>query len=145
MPDTIIFYGALEGYSAFSNFHPAPIRIGGRTYPTSEHYFQACKAETREECEAIRKAGNPAQAKRMGRKVKLRKDWESIKVKVMRVALRAKFTQHKDLKDLLLSTGDAVIHEDAPKDAVWGWMGGSGQDLLGKLLMELRDELRNEA
>lgn len=140
----ILFYGAHREYGEFSNFYPVPIRIGGKTYPSAEHYFQACKACSRKEHEAIRLTPTPGEAKRKGRGVALRTDWEEAKMGVMHSALRAKFSQHDDLKALLLSSGDRVIHEDSPSDKIWGWMGGQGQDLLGKLLMELRTELREE-
>jgi hypothetical protein len=77
-----------------------------------------------------------------GRVVQLRPDWEKVKIDVMRQGLMAKFTQHAGLRQLLLDTGDRVIHEASPNDAIWGWMGGSGQDLLGKLLVETRATIR---
>lgn len=91
--------------------------------------------------ETIRKANTPMIAARLGRdrKQKLRRDWESVKVSVMREALRAKFTQHPALRALLLSTGDAKLVEHTENDAYWGDGGdGSGRNMLGQLLMELR-------
>ena len=77
------------------------------------------------------------------RKLPLRRDWESVKEKVMLDALRAKFTQNADLKAILLGTGDAVLVEHTARDAYWGDGGdGSGKNRLGRLLMRLRDELR---
>lgn len=74
---------------------------------TSEHYFQAQKFKEEKDQEEIRKANSPMLAARMGRdrKRKLRRDWESVKVNVMREAVLAKFTQHDELRELLLSTG----------------------------------------
>ena len=86
-------------------------------------------------------------AARLGRSRKkpLRKDWESSKENVMREALRAKFTQHLDLRALLLSTGDEIIVEHTQNDDYWGDGGdGSGKNRLGILLMELREKLRTE-
>lgn len=83
-------------------------------------------------------------AARMGRdrKKKLRRDWESVKVEVMRKAIRAKFTQHDDLRAILLSTGDAKIVEHTEKDSYWGDGGdGSGKNMLGQILMEAHSEL----
>lgn len=142
MSSAILFYGQHREYPEFSNFYVAPIELHGKQYATVEHYFQACKAQTRQGHEKIRKASTAAQAKRLGREVSLRPGWESIKAEVMRQALMAKFTQHEDLQEILLATGDRVIHEASPTDPIWGWMEGSGQDLLGKLLMEVRKVCR---
>jgi len=79
------------------------------------------------------------------RKLPLRRDWESVKENIMRRALYAKFTQHPDLKKLLLSTGDAKLVEHTERDSYWGDGGdGSGKNRLGYLLMELREKLRME-
>ncbi len=76
----------------------------------------------------------------------LRADWESVKEDVMRRALRAKFTAHPELRDLLLGTGDADLVENAPGDYYWGvGKDGSGKNRLGALLVELRAALRREA
>ena len=77
------------------------------------------------------------------RKLPLRHDWESVKEQVMMDALRAKFTQHDDLKAILLGTGDATLVEHTANDSYWGDGGdGSGKNRLGHLLMQLRAELR---
>ena len=84
------------------------------------------------------------QAARMGRdrKKKLRRDWESVKVGIMRQAVRAKFTQHEDLKQLLLATGESKLVEHTENDDYWGDGGdGSGKNMLGRILMEIRKEL----
>ncbi|MFA5135310.1 MAG: NADAR family protein [Patescibacteria group bacterium] len=141
----ILFYGQHHEYTELSNFYPAVIEIAGKQYPTVEHYFQAMKAPTRGAREVIRTASTPAQAKRLGWRVELPKDWEQKKIGVMKTALLAKFTQHADLQSLLLATGDRVIHEDSPTDAVWGWLNGQGQDLLGRLLMQVRAAIRKNS
>jgi len=110
MTETIKFYSTADEYGEFSNFAGYPIRIGKKTWPTSEHYFQAMKFRDKSEQEKIRKANSPMLAARMGRDRKkrtLRKDWESAKCNVMREAVLAKFTQHEELRELLLATGDA--------------------------------------
>ena len=77
------------------------------------------------------------------RKRPLRPDWEAVKEQVMLEVLRAKFTQHEDLKAVLLGTGDAKLVEHTEKDSYWGDGGdGSGKNRLGLLLMQLREELR---
>jgi ribA/ribD-fused uncharacterized protein len=143
----IPFYRVREPYGEFSNFSPHPIKIKGRTWPTSEHYFQAQKFADNEYEEEIRRAKSPMIAARLGRSRKqpLREDWESAKETIMREALRAKFIQHPALRSLLLSTGDKSIVEHTQNDDYWGDGGdGNGQNRLGILLMELRDQLRTE-
>lgn len=76
------------------------------------------------------------------RKRKLRRDWESIKVSVMREVVRARFSQHEDLARLLLETGEARLVEHTDQDDYWGDGGdGSGKNMLGRILMEIRQEL----
>ncbi|MCM2370700.1 NADAR family protein [Aporhodopirellula aestuarii] len=147
MSDPIKFYSTGDEYGEFSNFAGYPIRIGKATWPTTEHYFQAMKFKSKADQDEIRKANSPMLAAKMGRDRKrtLRKDWESAKVNVMREALTAKFTQHEDLRKLLLGTGDAKIIEHTTNDDYWGDGGdGRGKNMLGRLLVELRDRLREE-
>lgn len=134
-----------EQYGCFSNFHEGPYEIDGKMWPTTEHYFAAMKTLDPNLQEDIRKAPTPLDAKRMGRVVPLREDWEDAKYDVMLDALRAKFGNNPKLKEVLLSTGDALIYEDSPYDKVWGTGErggvGTGQNLLGKALMQVRNEL----
>lgn len=143
---TIKFYSTKAEYGCFSNFSRHPVRLKGYTWPTSEHYYQAQKfAGTKYESE-VRKAKGPKEAASIGRDKlnPLRRDWEKIKESVMYDVLKAKFTQHDDLKETLLSTGDAELIEDSPVDWYWGCgSNGTGKNRLGKLLMKLREELRN--
>jgi len=143
----ILFYRVREPYDEFSNFSPHPIKVKGKTWPTSEHYFQAQKFAGTEYEEEIRRAKSPMMAARLGRSRKepLRKDWESAKETIMREVLHSKFTQHPALRSLLLSTGDETIVEHTENDNYWGDGGdGSGRNRLGILLMELREKLRTE-
>jgi ribA/ribD-fused uncharacterized protein len=127
----------------FSNFYPAPLLIDGVRWPTSEHYFQAQKFQGTEYEEEIRNLPTPKDAATRGRdrSLPLCKNWEDIKIGVMAKALRYKFSfeQHPELLKVLLETGDQEIVEDAPWDSYWGIGRGDGQNMLGKLLMELRD------
>ncbi len=144
LPDVIHFYSVVDVYGEFSNFAPFPLRIDGALWRTSEHYFQAQKFKERKLRERIRRAKTPGEAARMGRSRKnpLRRDWESAKLNVMRKAVRAKFEQHRDLAALLVQTDDATIIEHTPNDAYWGDGGdGSGQNWLGRILMDVRGEL----
>ena len=148
MTEAIKFYSTTDEYGEFSNFAFYPIRMGKKTWPTSEHYFQAMKFKDKSEQEEIRKAKSPMLAARMGRdrKRKLRRDWESAKVNVMREAVLAKFTQHEELQQLLLATGEAKIIEHTANDNYWGDGGdGKGRNMLGQILMNVRKKLRDGA
>jgi ribA/ribD-fused uncharacterized protein len=142
----IRFYAVTSEYGRFSNFSPHPIRLNGKTWPTSEHYFQAQKFAGTPDEEEVRLAKSPMIAARMGRSRKrpLRKDWESVKDSVMHEAVLARFTQHRDLRESLLGTGSATIVEHTTNDRYWGDGGdGSGKNRLGQILMEVREELRH--
>jgi ribA/ribD-fused uncharacterized protein len=139
MPKEIDFYSGRGKYSVFSNFHRSPFILDGERWPTVEHYFQAQKTLDITERIEIRLAPTPLDAKIMGRNCTLRPDWEDIKDDVMYKALVAKFEQSEMCRKILLESGDAIIHEDSPYDKYWG---KKGQDMLGKLLMKVRDYLR---
>ncbi|MDJ1492764.1 NADAR family protein [Cytophagaceae bacterium DM2B3-1] len=143
--EDIFFYSVSEAYGEFSNFALYPIKLKGKMWPTSEHYFQAQKFVGTPYEETIRKAISPMKAAELGRsrKVKLRRDWDSAKDNIMYEAIKAKFTQHIELAELLLETGDVRIIEHTENDFYWGDGGdGSGKNKLGKLLMKLREELK---
>jgi ribA/ribD-fused uncharacterized protein len=143
----ILFYRIREPFGEFSNFSPHTIKLNGRIWPTSEHYFQAQKFAGTDHEDAVRLAKSPMVAARMGRSRErpLRPDWETVKEEIMREVLRAKFTQHPELRSLLLSTGDAQLVEHTTNDHYWADGGdGTGKNRLGQLLMELRAELRGQ-
>ncbi len=146
--DTIRFYRVNAEYGCFSNFSPHPIRLKGKKWPTSEHYFQAQKFAGTHDEEEVRQAKSPMIAARMGRSRKrpLRKDWEAAKDSIMHEAVLAKFTQHADLRVILLTSGDSTIVEHTENDAYWGDGGdGRGKNRLGQILMQVREELRSIA
>ena len=88
---------------------------------------------------------NPSEAKRLGRRVRLRSDWEQVKYDVMLDVVRAKFNQHPDLAQKLLATGDEELVEGNDwGDTYWGVCNGRGKNMLGKILMRVRAELRGE-
>lgn len=141
----IYFYSARDLYGEFSNFSAHSVDLKGKRWPTSEHYFQAQKFVGTAHENEIRKAKSPGDAARMGRDRgrPLRKDWESVKDGVMLEVVRAKFTQHEQLKTLLLGTGDEELIEHTERDSYWADGGdGSGKNMLGKILMQVRAELR---
>ncbi|KAI9138840.1 hypothetical protein BKA69DRAFT_1089576 [Paraphysoderma sedebokerense] len=145
----IYFYRTGDRFGEFSNFYSAPIIIDSLEWPTTEHYFQAQKfTGDPNVVEIIRKLPTPGDAARTGRlrSLPLRNDWESVKEAVMKTALRAKFTQHPELRRILLETGDAKLVEHTTNDKYWADGGGEGKGLnrLGALLMELRNELRSQ-
>lgn len=146
MAEIINYYYVDEDFGEFSNFASYPIELDGKTWPTSEHYFQAQKFVGTEHEEAVRLEVSPMKAAKMGRERSrpLRADWDSVKDDIMRVAVGAKFAQHKELQKLLLSTGAATIVEHTKNDSYWGDGGdGTGQNMLGKILMEVRQRLNN--
>jgi ribA/ribD-fused uncharacterized protein len=144
--DAIRFYSTHEGpYSCFSNCYHAIFELDGLAWPTVEHYFQAQKFPGSPYVERIRLAHTPKDAKTLGRSrvVPLRTDWEQVKDDIMRRAVRRKFETHAALRALLLGTGDAVLIEDAPGDYYWGCgSAGTGKNMLGLILMEVRAALR---
>jgi ribA/ribD-fused uncharacterized protein len=147
----IEFYSVGDAFGGFSNFSPHPVRLDGKVWPTSEHYFQAQKfVGTGNEgyVEQVRRANGPMMAARLGRsrKVKIRRDWDSAKDAVMRRVVLAKFEQHDDLRELLLSTGDEKLVEATTEDEYWGrGTRGSGKNRLGQILVEVRATLRGRA
>lgn len=142
MSKPIYFYGHRGGpFSFMSNFYHSPIKINSKIYSTVEHFFQASKATTDTDHTKIRKAKGPHAAKNLGRHIKLRRDWETIKYSIMVKALIAKFTQHEYLRKKLLNTGNALIYEDSPYDKEWGWYNGNGKNLLGKALVDVRKRI----
>ncbi|MBS1796085.1 MAG: NADAR family protein [Acidobacteria bacterium] len=144
---TIKFYSKHEAYNEFSNFSPHGIEMDGLWYPTIEHYFQAQKFHDADYREKIRRAATPKDAKTLGRsrKYPLREDWEEIKDELMHEACLKKFRTHKELKKLLLATGDEELMENAPMDNYWGGgRYGTGQNKLGRILERVRALLRAE-
>jgi ribA/ribD-fused uncharacterized protein len=147
MSDDIGFMTTRGPYGCFTNFSRHSFVLKDVEWPTSEHYYQAQKfVGTRHESE-IRKQKGPGAAARAGRSRDrpLRKDWEAVKDDVMMDAIRAKFTQNPKCKEVLLSTGDARIFENSKVDYYWGvGKSGTGKNMLGKLLMKLREEFREQ-
>ncbi len=129
-------------YAFLSNFDPSPIVLDRITYPTVEHAFQAAKTDDRLERERMASLPTPGAAKRAGRKVALRPDWERVKVGIMEELVRRKFAD-PDLAGKLLATGDEeLIEGNTWNDRFWGVCRGTGRNQLGKILMRVRAELR---
>jgi hypothetical protein len=143
-----------------SNFYPAKIEHQGITYPTLEHYYVSMKVKndqqidgkyiTMIDCrELIAKMPDPAKVKQFGKIIKLRRDWDDVKLDIMLWGIREKF-KHNDLKELLLSTGDEELvegnwwHDNFFGVCTCGPCYGQGQNNLGKIIMKVRTELRQQ-
>jgi ribA/ribD-fused uncharacterized protein len=126
-------------YFFLSNFFPTKVKVGDLTFENNEAAFQSYKSKNMESFCHL----NPSEAKRKGRRVQLRPDWEEIKADVMYMVVFAKFSQNQDLRDKLINTGDAeLVEENNWGDRIWGTVSGKGKNLLGKILMKVRDELK---
>jgi ribA/ribD-fused uncharacterized protein len=136
-------------YAFLSNFYESPFIYKGITYPTAEHAFQAAKTLNPIEKRRIALAETPGQAKRLGRTCALRGDWEKIKYTIMTEIVREKFYSSSELANKLLATGDELLEEgNTWHDNIWGNCSCNkcikivGQNHLGKILMEIRKEIR---
>ena len=132
-----------DEWSFLSNFAPSPVFYDGLAYGTVEHAFQAAKTLDHDQRILIAGETTPGRAKRAGRKVTLRTDWEDIKYGVMRTLVSLKFTANPDLAVKLLATGNRHLEEGNEwRDIVWGKCDGIGRNWLGLILMEIRGEIR---
>ena len=132
-------------WSTLSNFHGRPFRWRGKIWPTAEHAFQAAKCADPAEAEAVRTAGSPGAAKRLGRRAVLRPGWNGIRIEEMRSILDAKFADPEAAAVLRSSGGADLIEGNTWGDRFWGVSGGRGENYLGRLLMEVRDRLPRDA
>lgn len=145
---TIYFYKVSDPYGCFSNFSLHPIQVEGLYWQTVEHYYQAQKfvgTENERLIQVIRDAQTPMAAAQIGRDrtLKLRFDWEQVKQQVMRQGVLTKFLTHSDIQEILLSSDEELIVEDSPTDYYWGCgQDKTGQNQLGKILMSVRQEIR---
>ncbi len=136
-----------DEFRFLSNFWSSPIEHEGKVYPTAEHLYQAMKASTDEGRELVRCSEHAGIAKKLGKTVVLVAGWEGAKDDVMRMVVRKKFTQNKNLAKKLLATGDKELQEG-------NWWGdeyfgvslknGQGLNKLGIILQEVRENIREE-
>ena len=140
----IKFYKVNDTYGIFSNFSPSAIVLTSEIWPTVEHFFQASKFLNFGTKDRIKAMESPMDAAKEGRNRDniLRDDWEQIKDTVMYKAVKAKFLQNHEMKSVLLNTGSLPIIEHTANDNYWADGGdGSGKNMLGLILMRVRDEL----
>ena len=133
-------------FDFLSNFYDAPVEYDGVLYLNNEAAFQAQKCIAREERYAFAYL-SAVKAKRKGRQMKLRDDWDRVKVGLMEEIVRSKFCQNPRLAARLLATGDALLAEGNDwHDTFWGVDSatGKGENHLGKILMRIREELKND-
>ena len=131
-------------FGFLSNFYEASIWVGGERYPSVEHAYQAAKAGDESTKKLIREARTPAVAKKLGYSCQLPFDWDAKKVDIMRDLVRKKF-ENPLLRSMLLATGDAVLIEgNTWNDRFWGVCKGVGENWLGRILIDVRSECREE-
>lgn len=129
-------------YHFLSNFADCKVTYEGLEYPSTEAAYQAAKTLDPAIRKCIQEAETADQAKKLGKKIPLRPDWEQMKLQVMEDILRLKFNQ-PTFKKSLIDTGTAeLIEGNTWKDSFWGVYKGKGENHLGKLLMKIRAELK---
>jgi ribA/ribD-fused uncharacterized protein len=149
-----------DAFGFLSHFHPSPISLDEEVWPTVEHFYQAQKSDHPDYRAAVLAAETPGIAKRLAAQpmaprrlaqkswfrkngIMPRADWHEAKLDIMRRADHAKFSQHPDLATLLLATGEAMLIEDSPSEPFWGTgPDGQGYNWAGRVIMEVRDRLR---
>jgi ribA/ribD-fused uncharacterized protein len=138
-----------DKYDFLSNFYPAKVTYEGMVYPCVENAFQAAKTFDLSERQQFTYLA-PGKAKKAGGQLDLRPDWEDVKEGIMLEIVRAKFTQDALLNRWLIKTGDQELIEGNDwHDNFWGVCecekcgGKKGKNTLGKILMRVREELKN--
>jgi len=130
-------------YRFLSNFWLVNIEYEGLTYPTVEHAYQASKTDDRQLREKIRDSKSPGAAKRLGRTIHITENWHRRRFPIMIILVRQKFLQNKSLGKALFDTkNERLIEGNNWGDEYWGVCSGRGQNNLGKILMNIREELK---
>lgn len=135
-------------YRFLSNFWPCDVKLGNIVFPSAEHGYQARKSLVPAVQVSVARLATPGEAKRYGRRIALRPDWEQVKKRTMLLVVLAKFVQHPDLAVRLAATEDTYLEEgNAWHDNFWGACGcddhtGEGLNYLGRILMMVRDIVR---
>jgi len=133
-----------SGYDFLSNFYLSTVSYESKLYPTIEHAYQAAKTIDDGIREIIKKAKTPAEAKKLGQSISVRNDWAIIKIDIMRQLVKDKFS-NPFLAHRLIETGEAQLTlNNKWNDKFWGVCRNEGENWLGRILMDVRDELRKE-
>lgn len=143
----IKFYRTKDPYGFLGNYYRARTFIYGRWWNWNEQPYQAAKTTVQSEIDAIWAAPKANESRLLGQKVTMRPDWDAVKRSVMKECCMAKFLQHSDLRKQLMDTGTEELIEDTTtsNDTYWGCgTNGDGQNMLGKILMEIRNLLKGE-
>lgn len=151
MEDKIIkFLKTTDPFGFLSNFYKCNILIDNKIWTTSEHYFQAMKFNDISIQDTIRKIDSPKNAKNASKYFQKFSShyigdsiWSTKRLEVMRFVILEKFKQNSNLRQWLINTDPYIIQEDSPKDNFWGiGKNGDGANMLGIILMETRDKLK---
>lgn len=130
-------------YRWLSNFTPCSVILDDRSYRSTEAAYQAAKTDIKE-LRVQFETMSAREAKKAGRRLSIRPDWNDIKIEIMTGLCREKFNQ-EPFKTWLLETGDQEIVEgNYWKDVFWGVYRGRGSNHLGKIIMKIRDKLKGE-
>lgn len=141
----IKFYRTRDPYGFLGNYYKARTFIYGRWWDWNEAPYQSAKTFVQAEKDEIWAAKKANDSRLLGQKVTMRSDWDQVKRQVMKECCMAKFLQHPELRKQLMETGDEELIEDSPVDWYWGCgADGTGQNVLGQVLMEIRAELKGE-
>lgn len=130
-------------FAFLSNYYPCSVEYEGLVYDSSEAAFQAQKVIDQNEKKKFCNI-TPNESKRLGRRVHLRKDWESVKDQIMYEIVKAKFSQNEDFKALLLQVKEPIVEDNTWNDTYWGVCNGIGKNKLGKILEKIKAEFENE-
>jgi len=142
--NSIVGFNKKKGTEFLSNFYCSTISYDGGLYPTVEHAYQASKTLNQQTREIIRKSKSPYGAKKLGRSIYPSDNWEKNKIDIMKELVKEKF-QNPFLKFMLINTGNSsLINENSWGDRFWGTVNGVGENWLGRILQEVREETKIE-
>jgi ribA/ribD-fused uncharacterized protein len=136
--------GFFNEWRPLSNFWYAPVVFEDKMYNSSENAYQAAKTLDKDSKIPFFNC-TPGQAKKLGQKLEIRKDWDQVKVAIMYHIVYSKFSHNLNLEELLLSTGNGYLEETNNwGDTFWGVCNGNGLNNLGEILMNVRYRLMME-